>query len=216
MLPMVGDMTDKQREYVDKILGGIEQMAQLVDDLLDLGRIEAGVDLERGRIEIRPLLKDIASEYWQHAHLAGIEIQVEVDEVLPVVMGDPSLMRQALTNLLGNGIKYAPNSGVMVLSGHQVNGEVVIAVKDNGPGITKEDQMRLFEKFYRVKERGTEKVKGSGLGLAIVKSIAERHGGRAWVQSRRGKGTTFYISLPIKENAAATLDKVSMPEGVSQ
>jgi PAS domain S-box-containing protein len=199
MLPMVGEMTDKQREYMDKILGGIDQMAQLVDDLLDLGRIEAGVDLERDEIEIRPLLSDIATEYWQHAHLAGIQMKVDVADNVTAVPGDLSLVRQALTNLVGNGLKYAPNSGPMVLSAHQTNGEVVISVKDNGPGIGKEDQIRLFEKFYRVKERGTEKIKGSGLGLAIVKSIAERHGGRAWVQSQRGKGTTFYISLPVRE-----------------
>lgn len=210
MLPMVGELTEKQQEYVNKILGGIEQMAQLVDDLLDLGRIEAGVDMEQDEIAIRPLLQDIASEYWQHAHLAGIEIQVDVADNIPLVLGDASLIRQALTNLLGNGIKYAPNSGIMLLSATQSNGEVVIGIKDNGPGITKEDQMRLFEKFYRVKERGTEKVKGSGLGLAIVKSIAERHGGRAWVQSRRGKGTTFYISLPVKsETISAHKDALS-------
>jgi PAS domain S-box-containing protein len=203
MLPMVGEMTDKQRDYMDKILGGIDQMAQLVDDLLDLGRIEAGVDLEREEIEVRPLLSDIASEYWQHAHLAGIQMKVDVAENVTAVTGDLSLVRQALTNLVGNGLKYAPNSGPMVISAHQSNGEVVISVKDNGPGIAKEDQIRLFEKFYRVKERGTEKIKGSGLGLAIVKSIAERHGGRAWVQSQRGKGTTFYISLPVREKVGS-------------
>lgn len=200
MLPMVGEMTEKQREYVEKILGGIDQMAQLVDDLLDLGRIEAGVDLEHDEIDIRPLLADIATEYWQHAHLVGIQIEVQVAEDVTTVTGDLSLIRQALTNLVGNGIKYAPHSGTMMLRAHQANGEVVLSIKDNGPGISKEDQIRLFEKFYRVKERGTEKVKGSGLGLAIVKSIAERHGGRAWVQSQRGSGTTFFISLPVRES----------------
>lgn len=202
MLPMVGELTDKQREYVDKITGGIDQMAQMVDDLLDLGRIEGGVDLEQNTFEIRPLLKDIASEYWQHAHLAGIQIQVEVDENISIVSGDLSLIRQAITNLLGNGLKYAPNSGPMILRAQQSNGEIIFSIKDNGPGISKEDQTRLFEKFYRVKARGTEKVKGSGLGLAIVKSIAERHGGRAWVQSQRGNGTTFFLSLPVRQQMA--------------
>lgn len=203
MLPMVGDLTEKQREYIDKILGGIDQMAQLVDDLLDLGRIEAGVDMEQEEIELRPLLNDIATEYWQHAHLSGIQIQVAIaDNVAQTIKGDLSLIRQAVTNLVGNGIKYAPQSGEMVIGAQQSNGELIISIKDNGPGITKEDQIRLFEKFYRVKERGTERIKGSGLGLAIVKSIAERHGGRAWVQSQRGKGTTFFISFPVQESVA--------------
>ncbi|MCP4361661.1 MAG: PAS domain-containing protein [Chloroflexi bacterium] len=200
MLPMVGELTDKQGDYIEKILGGIDQMARLVDDLLDLGRIEAGVDLAQEMIEVRPLLTDIATEYWQHAHLAGIKLDVDVADDVTAISGDTSLIRQALTNLIGNGLKYAPNSGAMTLGASQANGEIIFRVKDNGPGISKDDQIRLFEKFYRVQEKGTEKVKGSGLGLAIVKSIAERHGGRVWCQSQRGKGTTFYMAVPNYTN----------------
>lgn len=198
MLPMVGELNEKQQDYADKILNGIDQMAQLVDDLLDLGRIEAGVDLAQEEIGVESLLSEVATEYWQHAHLSGIKLQVEVAPGVSTVMGDTALIRQAVTNLVGNGIKYAPNSGLMTLRAEHANGEVVISVKDNGPGIPQKDQMRLFEKFYRVKQRGTEKIKGSGLGLAIVKSIAERHGGRVWCHSQGGEGATFYISLPLE------------------
>ncbi|MCA9961752.1 MAG: PAS domain-containing protein [Anaerolineales bacterium] len=197
MLPMVGEMNDKQRQYADKILSGIDQMAQLVDDLLDLGRIEAGVELTYNKIDIAPLLSDIAQEYWQHTHLNGIKLQVDVPADLPPIYGDQALIRQAITNYIGNGIKYAPNSGQMMLRAEKLNGEVIISVKDNGPGIPQEVQMRLFEKFFRAQQRGTEKIKGSGLGLAIVKSIAEKHGGRVWCQSEPGKGSTFYFSVPI-------------------
>jgi signal transduction histidine kinase len=86
----------------------------------------------------------------------------------------------------------------MWLRAEQKNEEMVLSVQDSGPGIPKQDQLRLFEKFYRVKQRGTEKVKGSGLGLAIVRSIAERHGGRVWCDSQQGEGCTFAISLPTK------------------
>ncbi|MAT99769.1 MAG: hypothetical protein CL608_21730 [Anaerolineaceae bacterium] len=198
MVPMVDELSPKQHEYLEKILVGIDQMSQLVDDLLDLGRIEAGVDLAQERIEVKPLLEGIAEEYWQHAHLAGIKLQVDVSDNISPVQGDGSLIRQALTNLVGNAIKYAPNSGPMWLRAEQKNGELVLSVQDSGPGIPKQDQMRLFEKFYRVKQRGTEKVKGSGLGLAIVRSIAERHGGRAWCYSQQGEGCTFSISLPTQ------------------
>lgn len=196
MLPMVGELTDKQQEYIDKILAGIEQMTQMVDDLLDLGRIEAGVDLEYVQFEVKSLLEEIAEEYWQHAHLAGLKIQVEASPEIIKVTGDRALIRQAITNLAGNALKYAPNSGVLTLRAEQVDEELVLSVTDHGPGIPKQDQHRLFEKFYRIKQRGTEKVKGSGLGLAIVKSIAERHDGRVWCASQPGQGTTFYIGIP--------------------
>ncbi|RMH01455.1 MAG: PAS domain-containing protein [Chloroflexi bacterium] len=198
MIPMVGELNDKQKEYMDKILSGIDQMAKLVNDLLDLGRIEAGVELQCVPVDVHTLLTDIAEEYWQHAHLNGIQIEVNAPENI-ILEGDKALIKQAITNLVSNGLKYAPNSGRMVLQAEQRNGEVIISVQDNGPGIPKEDQMRLFEKFYRARQRGTEKIKGSGLGLAIVKSIAERHGGRVWVHSQQGKGSTFYIALPLQQ-----------------
>jgi PAS domain S-box-containing protein len=204
MLPMVDELSPKQREYLDKILTGIDQMSQLVDDLLDLGRIEAGVDLAKEQIEVRPLLESIAEEYWQHAHLAGIKLHVDVANNISTVTGDGSLIRQAITNLIGNSIKYAPDSGPMWLKAEQQNGELIVSVQDSGPGIPKQDQLRLFEKFYRVKQRGTEKVKGSGLGLAIVRSIAERHGGRAWCYSQQGEGCTFSISLPAHQNGSGS------------
>jgi len=209
MVPMVDELSPKQHEYLEKILVGIDQMSQLVDDLLDLGRIEAGVDLAQERIEVKPLLEGIAEEYWQHAHLAGIKLQVDVADNISPIQGDGSLIRQALTNLVGNAIKYAPNSGPMWLRAEQKNSELILSVQDSGPGIPKQDQMRLFEKFYRVKQRGTEKVKGSGLGLAIVRSIAERHGGRAWCYSQQGEGCTFAISLPTQNGYNAPVKESS-------
>lgn len=196
MLPMVGELNDKQSEYIEKILTGIDQMTELVDDLLDLGRIEAGVDLVHEEFAVRPLLDDIAQEYWQHAHLAGLELVVSVENGVTTMFGDRSLIKQAITNLATNAIKYAPDSGALSLKAEQVNEELIFSINDNGPGIPKQDQHRLFEKFYRVKSRGTEKIKGSGMGLAIVKSIAEKHNGRVWCISQPGKGTSFFIGIP--------------------
>jgi len=200
---MIGEMNEKQEDYVEKILGGIDQMAKLVDDLLDLGRIESGTKLREDTIEVEPLLADLATEHWQHAHISGIKLEVDVNPKDMIFMGDKRLIRQALTNLVTNGIKYAPDSGLMELRAEKAKEEVVFSVKDHGPGISKEDQMRLFERFYRAQTKGTEKVKGSGLGLAIVKSIAEKHGGRAWCQSKQGQGTIFYVAIPLSENGAA-------------
>ena len=196
MLPMVGDINEKQSEYIDKITNGIDQMAKMVDDLLDLGRIEAGVDVEQDEIALSPLMQDIAEEYWQHAHLSGIKIHVEVTPKESKIRGDQGLIRQAITNLLGNSIKYAKDSGDLMLRAIRQNGQIIISVKDNGPGIPEEAQIRLFEKFYRAKQPGQERIKGTGLGLAIVKTIAERHGGTARCHSKIGEGSTFYIELP--------------------
>jgi PAS domain S-box-containing protein len=200
MLPMVGDLSDKQKEYVEKIMGGIDQMSKLVNDLLDLGRIESGVKLRNQAIEVKALLDELLADYGQPAQFSGIELHTAIQPPDMVLIADKPLLRQALTNLLSNAIKYAPQSGLMLLSAEQQNGEVIFSVADRGPGIPEADQIRLFERFYRVKERGTEGVKGSGLGLAIVKSIAERHNGRAWCQSKRGEGSTFYISIPLNLN----------------
>lgn len=203
MVPMMGELNESQHEYVEKILGGIDRMAQIVNDLLDLGRIEAGVEMMFEPLQIAPLLRDIGEQYWQHTYLNGIHLQVDVPGRIAPIVGDSALLRQAITNFLDNGIKYARNSGKMFLRAEQVNGEVIISVKDQGPGIPHDVQMRVFEKFYRGQQRGDEKKTGSGLGLALVKSIAEKHGGRVWCQSEPGQGSTFYIALP----AAHTMEK---------
>ena len=200
-LSLLDDLTAEQRAYSDNIMRSVEQMIRLVDNLLDIGRIEAGVELDFVETDIGQLLKDSAEEHWLFAHESGIRLHVRVEADLPEVCCDSRLIGQAVANLLMNGFKYAPDSGDMTLAAEQTDGDVVISVRDRGPGIDKKDQMRLFEKFYRVKRHGS-KVKGSGLGLAMVKSIAERHGGNAWCFSEAGKGSTFYISLPIERDAA--------------
>jgi PAS domain S-box-containing protein len=202
MLPMVGDVSPKQQEYVTKILGGIEQMSNLIETLLDLGRIEAGVELVLTQFKVEELLHSIADELAQPAQSKGIHLAVKSAPGLPLLKCDQSLIRQAVSNLVNNAMKYAPNSGEVIMGGSLENGphgpEIVICVQDNGPGISPQDQVRLFEKFYRVKQRASITEKGSGLGLALVKSIAERHDGRAWCVSEVGRGSTFYISLPLR------------------
>lgn len=197
-LALVEDLTPEQREYTDNILLSVERMIELVEDLLDLGKIEAGVDLKFEDVEIGPLLQDIADEHWLFAHESGVRLRVRVADDLAPVCCDRILIRRAVSNLLMNGFKYAPNSGDMTLAGDLVGNELFISVRDRGPGIADEDQLRLFEKFYRIKRHGSGGVKGSGLGLAIVKSIAEKHGGRAWFSSAEGKGSTFFLSIPIE------------------
>src|SRR5690606_21110201 len=122
----------------------------------------------------------------------------------PAIYGDASLIRRAIVNLVTNAVKYAPNTGVVFLRAVQEGDDVVFSIVDHGPGISPQDQIRLFEKFYQVKAKGQTPGKGSGLGLAIVKSIAERHGGRVWCHSRVGKGSTFYFSIPLGKPSRPT------------
>ena len=197
MLPMVGSLEPKQEEYIDKIVGGIDQMSDLVDGLLDLGRLEAGVDLIRARVRVKEILDSVLEEYRQPAIESGLDLITTCDNDIPAIVADVSLIRQAVANYVSNAIKYAPNSGVMLLTATLEENEVVISVQDHGPGIASKDQLRLFEKFYRVKTRANERIKGTGLGLALAKSIADRHDGRVWCESQIGEGSTFYIALPV-------------------
>ncbi|MCA9980559.1 MAG: HAMP domain-containing protein, partial [Anaerolineales bacterium] len=203
MLPMVGDMNEKQIEYLDKIQRGIDQMNSLIKNLLDLGRLEAGLDLMRSPVRLDTMISGIADDLQPMAEESNIKLVVERPVKLPYLNLDNALVRQAITNLVTNAFKYAPDSPTIVIRadvkpGPTGENEVVISVTDKGPGIAPQDQIQLFEKFQRVKQRGNIKVKGSGLGLAIVKSVAERHGGRAWVTSAVGKGSTFYLSFPYE------------------
>jgi PAS domain S-box-containing protein len=207
MLSVVGEMNPKQQEYAGKIIGSIAQMADLIEDLLDLGRIEAGVGLVREGCDVEGLLGQVVESLRAQAVAKGLSLKLVTGTGLPVVSGDPTLLRQAVFNLVDNAVKFTPSGGTITARAysHPAVGpaeELVIAVQDTGIGIAPADQVRLFEKFFRIKRRDTLAIKGTGLGLAIVKSIAERHGGRAWVDSRLGEGSTFYLSLPLREPVA--------------
>ena len=116
MLSMTEGLDPRQHEYVGKILGGIEQMSELINDLLDLGRLEAGVDLVRSRFRLRELLESVVEEHQQPARSNGLELTISVPSRLPLAYGDSSLIRQAVANLVNNAIKYAPDSGQVVLA----------------------------------------------------------------------------------------------------
>lgn len=197
MLPMVGQLNPKQTEFNQKIMLGIEQMSELVEDLLDLNRIEAGVGLAREECHIEEMISTVVSNLRNNATNKDIALTMQIANNLPLVSGDKILLRQAILNLVDNAIKYTPNNGKIKVSAELWEQAVVVTVQDTGIGIAPSDQARLFEKFFRIKQRETAGVKGSGLGLAIVKSIIERHGGRIWVESRLGQGSTFYVALPV-------------------
>jgi PAS domain S-box-containing protein len=200
MLPMIGELSSKQKDYVDKILSGIDQMAKLTQDLLSLARIESDVDQLVQLVQIGGVVKGVVRSYQTHAASKGLSLEVDIADGLPEVMGDPTLLRQAIANLVDNAIKYTP-SGKVGVRAYLKENQVAVQVQDTGPGISQADQVRLFERFYRVKRRDSMGIKGTGLGLAIVKSIVERrHGGRVWVESKLGAGSSFIVVLPVERS----------------
>jgi PAS domain S-box-containing protein len=203
MLPMVGPLSPKQQDYTEKVMAGIEQMTELIDDLLDLGRIEAGVGLVREMCSLADIARGVVETLKPQALSRGLLLRTgKLSERL--IAGDQGLLRHATANLVENAIKYTPTGGTVTVAVEEQNAAMVIYVKDTGIGIAPTDQARLFERFYRVKRRETVDIKGSGLGLAIVKSIAQWHRGRVWVESQMGEGATFYILIPFEASSAAT------------
>jgi signal transduction histidine kinase len=200
MMEMVGELNEQQSSYIKKIIQGVETMARLVNNLLDLGRIEAGVDLQVEMVSVADIVERVTSNVQLQATQKQIQMTTEFSGTdLPDIQADPALLTQALQNLIENAVKYTdPNGKVKVKVMLQAE-SVAFEVSDTGIGIAPVDQPRLFEKFYRGAQRDARKRQGSGLGLAIVKSIAERHGGKVWVNSQLGKGSTFGLEIPLRQ-----------------
>ncbi len=200
MLEMAGELNEQQKNYAKMIVQGVDNMAKLVNNLLDLGRIEFGVGLQVDRIPVLDILERATSELQLQAKQKNISLGVELPRDLPnAIEADSALLHQALYNLIENGIKYTPEGGTVTVHVQTLPDALIFAVQDSGFGISENDQKRLFEKFYRGTNRDALMQRGTGLGLAIVKSIAERHGGRAWVESELGKGSTFYLQIPLAQ-----------------
>jgi two-component system NtrC family sensor kinase len=200
MLEMVGELNDQQQNYVHKIIMGVESMSHLVQNLLDLGRIEAEIGLKLDMISAPDIVADVVDAYQIRANQKKITLHVDPPaQTIPFVSADKALLTQALRNLVDNAINFNTQHGEVWLRYHLEEGQIVFEVQDTGIGISPVDQQRLFEKFYRVESREKDKQQGTGLGLAIVRSIAERHGGRTWVESELGQGSKFYLSIPIRQ-----------------
>ncbi|MDH5605929.1 MAG: ATP-binding protein, partial [Anaerolineae bacterium] len=200
MLQMVGELNEQQIGYVEKIVSGVENMSRLVNNLLDLGRIEAGIGL-------RPEMVDVTETVTQVTE--GLQIQAAQKQInlttnfpqkeIPAVEADPALLQQAFYNLVENAIKYTDRDGEITVSLAVEKGVLVFTVIDNGIGVAPVDQPRLFDRFFRVDQKQSNPQSGSGMGLAIVKSIAERHGGGVGVESQLGQGSTFHLTIPLRQ-----------------
>ncbi len=200
MLEMAGSLNDQQKNYARMIVQGADNMAKLVNNLLDLGRIEFGVGLQVEQIPMLDILERVTGSLQMQAKEKNISLGVELPRDLPnVIEADQALLHQALYNLIENGIKYTPEGGTVTVHLKTLPDALVFAVQDSGIGISEEDRKRLFEKFFRGTNREALAQRGTGLGLAIVKSIAERHNGKVWVDSELGKGSVFFLQIPLAQ-----------------
>jgi PAS domain S-box-containing protein len=212
MLEMVGQINEQQRNYVRKIITGVESMSRLVNNLLDLGRIEAGIGLQLEKVPVQDVVERVVGALQLQAAQRNIQLTANVPASIPLIEADQALLQQALQNLVENAVKYTrPEGKVHVDVKNQPIG-VVFSIKDTGIGISPMDQPRLFERFFRGAQHASREERGTGLGLTIVKSIADRHGGKVWADSQLGKGSIFYLAIPITqprpENEPQNVEKV--------
>ena len=198
LIERVGPLNESQHEFLDRLRAGVHHMTSLVNELLDLGRLESGFDTRRETVNLRNVLEYSLNVFDNQIKKKNLQITCEFADNLKSLRANPIRIRQMIDNLVGNAIKYTPANGAVKLSLAMQETQVVFRVTDSGPGIPPDEQNRVFEKFFRASNRPSE-TEGSGLGLAIVKSIVESHQGRVWVESKVGVGSTFIVLLPTQE-----------------
>ena len=194
-----GVLADEQVEFIHKIYSSSAFMLNLVNDFLDYSRIEAGrLDLALDWVELAPLTEKVIDRCRLLADKKQLAIVFEPPAELPKIRLDESKIEQVLSNLIGNAIKFSPVASRIEVALEKRAADIVLSVKDEGPGIEKSEAETLFAPFVRGKNRPTGGEKSTGLGLAIVKKIVEGHGGAISVETETGKGSTFCVSLPLK------------------
>jgi len=194
---LVGDVNAKQAEYLDDILSSGNHLLSLINDVLDLSKVEAGqVELQVAPFSLQDALERGVSMVREQATTEGVHVTLHRNGTLNVVSGDERRIRQVIFNLLSNAVKFTPKGGEVDVSATQVDGEMRVSVADSGPGIGAEDLDRIFEEFQQT-EAGARQREGTGLGLALSKRFVEMHGGRIWCESELGKGSTFEFTLPL-------------------
>jgi two-component system NtrC family sensor kinase len=195
LLGRVGPLNEVQRDFIGRVYNSVQNITMLINELLDLGRIEAGFDTQKEALQPADMLTAAIDELKELAQTKQQTIAAEYPPHLPQVFASPTRLRQAFSNLISNAVKYTEPGGRITVRASAETGQVVIQVQDNGPGIPSAEQPYVFNRFYRASN--VNDAPGTGLGLAIVKSIIENHNGRVWVESILGEGTTFTVMLPI-------------------
>jgi signal transduction histidine kinase len=199
---VVGPLTDKQSHYLARVRSNTQHLAGLINDVLDLSKIEEGkVELHTERVSLGGLVYEVVETLRPIAAEKPIDLKTIHPELSILVWADREKITQVLMNLIGNAIKFTPPHGSVTVcsaSASTATDCVQVSVSDTGPGISEQERGKIFDKFYQVAVNEGQKPKGTGLGLAIAKTLVELHGGKIWVESALNSGSTFHFTLPYR------------------
>jgi two-component system NtrC family sensor kinase len=206
LVERAGTLNDLQHDFLRRIQDSVQQITGLINDLLDIGSMEAGFDTRREFVQLDGILRYTINMLQGQITSKHLTVKTDISPSLPTLRANPIRLRQVMDNVVGNAIKYSYPDGEINISIHSEGDQMILQVADAGPGIPAGDQSRIFDKFYRASNINPD-IEGSGLGLAIVKTIVESHQGRIWVESTEGKGSSFFIVLPILHESAPIAKK---------
>jgi signal transduction histidine kinase len=199
---LFGELNDKQADYTRDIATSGRHLLDLVNEILDLSKVEAGrMELDRSEFALADTIRAALAFVRERAAGHRIELTAQLPEDLGTVVADERKVRQVLLNLLSNAVKFTPDGGRVAVRAQRMNDEIQIGVQDTGIGIAPEDQLRVFEEFHQVGKTSDRSREGTGLGLTLAKRFIELHGGRIWIDSEVGKGTTLTFALPLGRTA---------------
>jgi signal transduction histidine kinase len=200
---MFGELNEQQLGYVGDVLDAGKHLLSLINDILDLSKVEAGrMELELGDVSVSQALRDGLTMHGERASRGGITLDLHVDRDDLVIQADERKLRQVMFNLLSNAVKFTPPGGLIDVSAEITDGVVEVAVRDTGSGIAPEDQELIFEEFQQARGGDAGKRReGTGLGLPLSRKFVELHGGRLWVESAPGAGSTFRFTLPLRQES---------------
>ncbi len=195
---------EKRQEFLRLIDQETDNLEGMISDMLDSSLIDVGqLEIQLQPLRLPRMAEEVAEEMLRHTEAHHFAVDFPPD--FPIVDADPRRIRQVLRNIVDNAIKYAPNGGLIVIRGQVRTADVVVSIADQGVGISSEDLIPLFDKYFRVKAPTGYHVPGTGLGLPVSRAIVEAHGGRIWAESTVGEGTTLYFSIPFENPASAVL-----------
>jgi signal transduction histidine kinase len=192
-----GELNEKQLEYIKDIHSSGEHLLSLINDILDLSKIDAGrMELDKDQFMLPQAIENALTLIKERSSRHGITVELKMNKYLDTYYGDERKFKQILLNLLSNAVKFTPDGGKIVVNADKKDGEISISVSDNGVGISPKDQEIVFDEFRQVGSDSNLASEGTGLGLTLTKRFVEMHGGRIWVDSELGKGATFTFTLP--------------------
>lgn len=198
LMQQLGPLNDRQQHFAEKAMNGLQRMEHLVARLLDISWIDAGMGLEYEDCDLGKIIHEVVGMLTDNAERRQIMIHTDIDPRLELVQADSQRLTQVVDNLVSNAIKYNHDGGEVWIQAAQETDQVLVSIRDTGMGISAEDKPRVFERFFRAREGVAMKIEGSGLGLAITRAIVQKHGGRIWLESEPGAGTTFFFTLPLE------------------